>query len=59
MENFTEVEKYYLSEGILALIQKATDAKMLVWDTKTHRAIDSYIEKLQRLNRKICENMHE
>ncbi len=57
MENFTEVEKYYLSEGILALIQKATDAKMLVWDTKTHRAIDSYIENLQALNTKICNMM--
>lgn len=57
MKNFTEVEKYYLSEGIIALIQKATDAKMLVYDQKTHEAIDSYVEKLQKLNTKICNTM--
>ncbi len=57
MENFTEDEKFLLSEGIIALIQKANEAEMLVWDKKTHEAIDSYITKLQALNTKICDMM--
>jgi hypothetical protein len=57
MENFTELEKTYLSEGIIALIQKAVDAKMLVCDPRTHDAIDFYVEQLQALNTKICDMM--
>lgn len=43
-----------LSDGILAMIGNAGQAKDLVHDTKSQDAIDSYMKELQRLNSKLC-----
>lgn len=43
-----------LSDGILAMIGNAGQAKGLVHDTKSQDAIDSYMKELQRLNSKLC-----
>ena len=43
-----------LSDGILAMIGNAGQAKGLVRDTKSQDAIDSYMKELQRLNSKLC-----
>ena len=43
-----------LSDGILAMIGNAGQAKGLVRDTKSQKAIDIHIKELQALNRKLC-----
>lgn len=42
------------SYGILSLIEKTTQAKMLVPNGKVHTSIDEYYSKLQTLNTRIC-----
>ena len=39
---------------MLSLIEKTTQAKMLVPDGKVHMFIDEYYTKLQALNTRIC-----
>lgn len=51
---FTMTELETLSSGILSLIKKTTQAKMLVPDEKVHTSIDEYCTKLQAFNTKIC-----
>ena len=51
---FTMAELEMLSSGILSLIEKTTQAKMLVPDGKVHMFIDEYYTKLQALNTRIC-----
>lgn len=43
-----------LSDGILAMIGNAGQAKGLVCDTESQKAIDIHIKELQALNRKLC-----
>lgn len=50
---FTMTELETLSSGILSLIEKTTQAKMLVPDGKVHTSIDEYCTKLQDLNTSI------
>lgn len=50
--NMAELET--LSNGILSLIEKTMQAKMLVPDEKVHTSIDEYYAKLQALNTRIC-----
>lgn len=45
-----------LSDGILAMIGNAGQAKGLVRDAKSQDAIDSYMKELQRLNSKLCNS---
>lgn len=52
--DFTMAELETLSSGILSLIEKTTQAKMLVPDGKVHTSIDEYCTKLQDLNTRIC-----
>ena len=49
----TQEEISILSDGILALIANASDAKRLIHDDNAHIAVNAYVEKLQALNRKI------
>lgn len=51
---FTEAELAALSNGILSLIEKTAQARILIPDEKVHMAIDEYYTKLQALNTKIC-----
>ncbi len=53
--DFTKDELFLMSEGIIRLIKDSGKVTDLVPDNKTRKAIDNYIEKLQRLNTKICE----
>lgn len=52
---FTILELSMLSNGILASIRDASEAKKLLWDSKSQDAINEYIAKLQALNKKICD----
>ena len=52
--SFNDRELTLLSDGILAMIEYAGQAKRLVCDTKSQDAIDSYMKELQRLNSKLC-----
>ena len=55
---FTILELSMLSNGILALIRDASEAKKLLWDSKSQDAINEHIAKLQALNKKIYD-MHK
>lgn len=46
-----------MSDGIIALIDKASQAQKLVQDDKSQEAIKEYITRLQGLNTKICNEM--
>lgn len=46
-----------MSEGIITLIDKASQAQKLVRDGKSQEAIKEYIARLQGLNAKICNEM--
>lgn len=59
MENFTQQELYTLSNGILALIENAGNAKKLVHSEKTQKAIGEEINQLVALNSKVCGMMKE
>lgn len=48
-----------MSEGIITLIDKASQAQKLVRDGKSQEAIKEYIARLQGLNTKICNEMRE
>lgn len=48
--DFTMAELEAPSYGILSLIEKTTQAKILVPDGKVHTSIDEYCTKLQDLN---------
>lgn len=52
--NFNERELTILSDGLLSMIENAGQAKRLVCDTASHKAIDTHIKELQALNSKIC-----
>lgn len=51
---FTKKEIELLSDGLIALIDRAREAKKLVWDLGSQKAIDEYTNALQKLNTKIC-----
>lgn len=46
-----------MSDGIIALIDKASQAQKLVCDNKSHEAIEEYITRLKGLNTRICHEM--
>lgn len=51
---FTKKEMELLSNGLIALIDRAGEARKLVWDSNSQKAIDDYANTLQKLNGKIC-----
>lgn len=53
--DFTKDELFLMSEGIIRLIKDSGKVTDLVPDKRTKKAIDKYIETLQKLNTKICE----
>lgn len=55
--NFTNEELYTLSNGILALIRDAQEAKKLVYSDEAHLSIDREICDLVSLNSKLCDMM--
>lgn len=53
---FTDREAELLSDGVLRLIQDASDAlKMLHGSKGTMKALREYLRELQHLNTKICK----
>ena len=52
--NFTNEELSTLSNGVLALIRDAGEARKLIHTTEAHTAIENEIESLVSLNSKIC-----
>lgn len=59
MENFTQQELCTLSNGLIALIRDAGEAKKLVYSEKTQKDIDEEINQLVVLNSKVCGMMKE
>lgn len=53
---FTDRELSLMSDGILALMRESALAKMIN-SPEAWRAINNYINELQRLNTKICNYM--
>lgn len=51
---FSDDETAMLSNGILALIKGAGEAKQLIEDPNIKNSISLYIEDLQLLNNKLC-----
>lgn len=52
--SFSERELTLLSDSILTMIDNAGQAKRLVCDIASQKAIDAHIKELQALNRKLC-----
>ena len=57
--SFTDQELYTLSNGILALIRDAGEARKLLNSTDAQEAIEREINSLVSLNSKICGMMKE
>lgn len=56
---FTEKELFLLSDGLLALIKKSSDAKALVNGDTARAAIEDEIKEMVSLNSKICGMIKE
>ena len=54
---FTQEELIVMSNGILALIRDAEDAKKLVNSEEAHNAIEQEISELVSINSKLCGMM--
>lgn len=56
---FTKSELEIISNGILGLIDNAGDARKLLqgFDEKSDKSILEYMDKLRKLNSKICNMM--
>lgn len=57
--NFTQKELVIMSNGILALIRDAEEAKKLICSNEAQFAIDKEICDLVSLNGKLCDMMKE
>ena len=55
--NFTQEELIVMSNGILALIRDAGEAKKLVNSKEAHNVIEQEISDLVSLNSKLCDIM--
>ena len=53
-EEFTSEEMYILSDAMLELIKTTTNALKLVYDKDSIKALQTTLEKYQRLNEKVC-----
>lgn len=52
---FTENELHMISDGLIALIRDAGEAKKLVHNEETLASIDKEIKQLGALNNKVCD----
>ncbi len=50
-------EEYIISEGLLSLMANVNALKSILHDVEVNEALDSYFEKLKKLNNKVCLNM--
>lgn len=57
--NFTDNELRMISDGLIALIRDAGEAKKLVHREQTQLSIDEEIKRLVALNSKVCGMMKE
>ena len=53
-EEFTSEEMYILSDAMLELIRTTNNALKLVYDNDSIKALQTTLEKYQRLNEKVC-----
>ena len=53
-EEFTSEEMYILSDAILELIRTTNNALKLVYDNDSIKALQTTLEKYQKLNEKVC-----
>ena len=53
-EEFTSEEMYILSDAMLELIRTTNKALKLVYDNDSIKALQTTLEKYQRLNEKVC-----
>lgn len=56
---FTSKELSMISDGLIALIRDAGEAKKLVHREQTQLSIDEEIKRLVALNNKVCGMMEE
>lgn len=57
--NFTDNELSMISDGLIALIRDAGEAKKLVRREQAQLSIDEEIKRLVALNSKVCGMMKE
>lgn len=53
-EEFTSEEMYILSDAMLELIKTTNNALKLVYDNDSIKALQTTLEKYQKLNEKVC-----
>ena len=56
--NFTDNELHMISDGLIALIRDAGEAKKLIHSEKTLASIDEETKQLVSLNDKVCNMMN-
>lgn len=54
-EEFTSEEMYILSDAMLELIRTTNNALKLVYDNDSIKALQTTLEKYQKLNEKVCK----
>lgn len=53
--NLSEEERCMVSEGLLTLMANVNALKSILYDIEVNEALDAYIEKIKRLNDKVCQ----
>ena len=58
-EEFTSEEMYILSDAMLELIRTTNNALKLVYDNDSIKALQTTLEKYQKLNEKVCRMLDQ
>lgn len=53
--DFSEDERYIISEGLLTLMTNVNALKSILHDIEVNEALDAYIQKIKNLNDKVCQ----
>ncbi len=53
----SDEERIILSEGLIRLMNSVRELRSILYDEEVNRALDAYVEKVQKLNDKICLRM--
>lgn len=55
--DFSEDERYIISEGLITLMTNVNALKSILHDIEVNQALDAYIQKIKNLNDKVCQTV--
>jgi len=53
----SDEERIILSEGLIRLMNSVRELRSILYDEEVNKALDAYVEKVKKLNDKICLEM--